>query len=67
MHVGGPGGLEDGPVVEAVRDGVGLQAGAPHQEQQLDGQHGLTVQSTQLHHHSVAHLRQASTQSTMCS
>lgn len=60
MHVGGPGALEHGSVIEAVRDGVGLQAGALHQEQQLDSQHRLTVQSAQLHHHSVADLRQAS-------
>ena len=44
-------------VIEAVGDGVGLNAIVLHLEQQLDGQYWLMVDAAQLQQHAVAHLQ----------
>ena len=54
---GGPLRFEHRLVVEAVGDGVGLQAVLPHLEEDLGGEHGLTVHAAQLQQHTVADLK----------
>ena len=43
-------------VVEAVGDGIRLDAAVSHFEEEFDSEHRLMVNTTQLQQHAVAHL-----------